>query len=80
VGHASRSCGLLLLEANHARVSESGLKTVGGATAGGTRGTIAEVASDEVEDGRVDATGYVGPCYPYFVVFYVLGPSGIVVF
>jgi hypothetical protein len=33
-----------------ARVSQSGLKTNGGATAGGARGTIAEVAS-EVEYG-----------------------------
>jgi hypothetical protein len=33
----------------------------------------------QVEDGRVDVTGCVGPCYPYFVVFYVLGPRGIVV-
>jgi hypothetical protein len=35
---------------------------------------------DQVEDGRVDAMGYVGPCYPYFTVFIVLGPSGILVF
>jgi hypothetical protein len=33
----------------------------------------------QVEDGRVDATGYVKPCYPTFVVFNVLGPMGIVV-
>jgi hypothetical protein len=30
VGHASRSSGLLRLEANRARVSQSGLKTGGG--------------------------------------------------
>jgi hypothetical protein len=35
---------------------------------------------DQVEDEWVDVMGYVGPCYPYFIVFYVLGPSGIVVF
>jgi hypothetical protein len=35
---------------------------------------------DQVEDGRVDATGCVGPCYPYFIVFIVLGPRGILVF
>jgi hypothetical protein len=40
-GHASRFGGLLRL--SHARVSESGLKTDGGATAGGARGTIVEV-------------------------------------
>jgi hypothetical protein len=45
VGHASRSSGLLGLEASLARVSQSGLKTREGATSGGARGTIAEVAS-----------------------------------
>jgi hypothetical protein len=44
VGHASRSSGLLHVEASLARVSQSGLKTGGGVTAGGARGTIAEVA------------------------------------
>jgi hypothetical protein len=33
----------------------------------------------QVEDGWVDVTGYVGPCYPTFVIFNVLGPRGIVV-
>jgi hypothetical protein len=46
VGHASSSSGLLHVEASLARVSQSGLKTDGCATAGGTHGTIAEVASD----------------------------------
>jgi hypothetical protein len=45
VGHTSRSGGLLCLEASHARVSQSGIETGGGATAGGARGTIMEVAS-----------------------------------
>jgi hypothetical protein len=44
MGHASRSSGLLGVEASLARVSQSGLKTGGGAMAGGARGTIAEVA------------------------------------
>jgi hypothetical protein len=44
VGHASRSSSLLSVEASLARVSQSGLKTGGGATTGGARGTIAEVA------------------------------------
>jgi hypothetical protein len=34
---------------------------------------------DQVEDGRVDALGYVRPCYPYFVVFIVLGHMDIFV-
>jgi hypothetical protein len=35
---------------------------------------------DKVEDGQVDVTGCVRPCYPYLFVFYVLDPRGIVVF
>jgi hypothetical protein len=46
VGHTSRSSSLLRVEASLARVSQSGLKTRGGATAGGARGTITEVASE----------------------------------
>jgi hypothetical protein len=45
VRHASRSGGLLHMEASHARVFQSGLKTSGGTTVGGARGTITEVAS-----------------------------------
>jgi hypothetical protein len=43
MGHASRSSGLLHVEASLARVSQSGLKTGIGVMAGGARGTIAEV-------------------------------------
>jgi hypothetical protein len=46
VGHASRSSGLFHVEASLARVFQSGLKTGGGATAGGACGTIVEVASE----------------------------------
>jgi hypothetical protein len=45
-GHTSISSSLLGMEASLARVSQSGLKTSGGATTGGARGTIAEVASE----------------------------------
>jgi hypothetical protein len=45
-GHASRSSSLLGVEASLARVSQSGLKTGGGATAGDARGTITEIASE----------------------------------
>jgi hypothetical protein len=44
VGHAPRSSGLLRLEASRARVSQSGLKTGGGATMSDTHGIIAEIA------------------------------------
>jgi hypothetical protein len=45
-GHALRSSSLLHVEASLARVSQSGLKTGGGATMGGARGTITEVTSE----------------------------------
>jgi hypothetical protein len=46
VGHASRSSSLLSVEASLTRLSQSGLKTDGDATAGGARGTITKVASE----------------------------------
>jgi hypothetical protein len=46
VGYASRSSGLLHMEASLTRVSQSGMKTGGGVTAGGARDTITEVASE----------------------------------
>jgi hypothetical protein len=45
-GHTLRSSGLLHVEASLAKVSQSGLKTGGGAMMGGVRGTIVEVASE----------------------------------
>jgi hypothetical protein len=80
VGHASRSSGLLRLEASWTRVSQYDLKTSGGTA------WMVHVASSqglhrvEAEDGRVNAMGCVGPFYPKFVIFYVLGPRGILVF
>jgi hypothetical protein len=46
VGHASRFSDLFHIEASLVRVSQSGLKTGEGATMGGARVTIAEVASE----------------------------------
>jgi hypothetical protein len=46
VGHASRSSGLLRVEASLTRVSQSGLKTGGDMMTGGVRGTIAKVTSE----------------------------------
>jgi hypothetical protein len=46
VGHALRFSNLLGVEASLARVSQFGLKTGGGVTTGGARGTIADVASE----------------------------------
>jgi hypothetical protein len=45
VGHASRSSGLLRVEASLARASQSGLKTGGGVITGGAHDTITDVAS-----------------------------------
>jgi hypothetical protein len=45
-GHASRSSDLLHVEASLASVSQSGLKTDGGMTTGGARGTLTEVTSE----------------------------------
>jgi hypothetical protein len=60
-GHASRSSGLLRIDASRVRISQSGLKTSGCVTTGGARDTIVKVASSQVEDGRVDTTGCVRP-------------------
>jgi hypothetical protein len=46
VGHTLRFSGLLGMEASLTRVSQFSLKTGGGATAGGARGTIADIASE----------------------------------
>jgi hypothetical protein len=45
-GHTSGSSSLLDVEASLARVSQSGLKSGGGMTTGGARGTITEVTSE----------------------------------
>jgi hypothetical protein len=45
MGHTSRSGGLLRLEASRVRVSQSNLKTDGGAITDDARGTITEVTS-----------------------------------
>jgi hypothetical protein len=42
----SRSSSLLTVESSLARVSQSSLKTGGGATTGGARGTIVDVTSE----------------------------------
>jgi hypothetical protein len=46
MGHASRSSDLFRMEASLARIFQSDLKTGGGVTAGGARGTIVKIASD----------------------------------
>jgi hypothetical protein len=46
VGHVSRSSSLFRVEVSLDRVSQSGLKTDGGATMCGAHGTITEVTSE----------------------------------
>jgi hypothetical protein len=70
-GHAPRSSGLLCLEVSRDRVSQSRLKTGGGAM------WMVHVVSshrsygDEAEDERVDATDCIRLFYPNFAVFVV---------
>jgi hypothetical protein len=79
-GHASRFSSLLLMKASQDRVSQCSLKT------GGCTTWMVHVASswrsraDEAENGRVDVTGCIGPFYPNFVIYVVLGPRGVLVF
>jgi hypothetical protein len=46
VGHTSRSSGLIRMEASLTKIFQSGLKTGRGATVGGARDIIVEVASE----------------------------------
>jgi hypothetical protein len=80
IGHALRASGLLCLEASQARVSQSGLKTSGGVALMVHMASSRRSRGDEVVDERVDAMGCIRTCYPYFVVFSVLGTMGISVF
>jgi hypothetical protein len=78
-GHASRSSGLLRVKASRARVSQFASKPAE------ARRQVVHVALSwrlrriEVEDGQVDTMSYVGPCYRYFAVFFVLCRRGILV-
>jgi hypothetical protein len=73
VGHASRSSGLLHVEASWASVFESVIKTVGDMT------PSRRLRQSQVEDGQVNATDSVGPYYTCFTVFILLDPRRIVV-
>jgi hypothetical protein len=80
VGHALGSSGLLRVEASRARVFQFTSKLTK------VRWRMVHVTpsrrsrEDQVKDGQVDATDCVGPCYPCFVVFFVLGTRGKLVF
>jgi hypothetical protein len=79
-GYASRSGGLLCLEASRARVF-SLTSRLAEARRRVVHVTLSQrLRQDQVENGWVNATGYVRPCYPYFAVLYILDPRGISVF
>jgi hypothetical protein len=59
------------MKASRARISLSGLKTGGGAVWMVHVPSLWRLHHDQAEDGWVDATGYVRPCYDYFTVFIV---------
>jgi hypothetical protein len=63
---------MLGVEASLDRVFQPGLKTGGGATTGGARGTIVELRRRQAEDGRVDTMDCVTLALP-FSFYYVLG-------
>jgi hypothetical protein len=79
VGHASRSSGLLRMEASLIRIFQSDLKTGGVATTGGARDTITEVTSEASwrRTGRCDELRRTLLLYLYR--FSVLDPRGIIV-
>jgi hypothetical protein len=79
-GQTLRSSGLLHVEASQARVSQSGLKTDGGAAEMVHVTSSWRSRADEDEDGQVDAICCIRPFYCNFAIFYVLGPRGILVF
>jgi hypothetical protein len=74
MGHASKSSGFLHVKASLARVSQSGLKTGGGTTAGGARGIITDVASEASGrwTGRCD--GLRQTLLPYLCRFQCIRP------
>jgi hypothetical protein len=78
-GHTLGSSGLLRLEESRARVSQSGLKTGGGAARMVHMASSWRSRGDEAKDERIDATSYIRLFYPNFAVFIVLGHKGSLV-
>jgi hypothetical protein len=64
---------LLHLEASRAKVSQSSIKTGGGAVQMVHVASSRRSREDEAEDERVDVTGCIGLFYPNFAIFIVLG-------
>jgi hypothetical protein len=67
------------VEANRARIFQSGLKTGGGATWMVHVTSLRRSREDQVENRRIDASDCTKPCYLYFAIFYILDPKGILI-
>jgi hypothetical protein len=80
VRHVSRSSGLLCLEASRARVSQFASKLVEALWWVVHVASLQRLHQGQVEDGWVDVTGCVVLFYRKIVVFYILGPRGVLVF
>jgi hypothetical protein len=82
--YASRSSGLLQLEASWARVFQSSLKTGGGATRMVHMASPQRPRVSEAKDGRFNGVEcgvvQVVPNYPYLVVIFFLAHRGILAF
>jgi hypothetical protein len=63
VGHTLRSSGLLRMKVSRARISQSSLKTGGGAARMVDVTSSRRLCRGQVEDGWVDAMGCVRSCY-----------------
>jgi hypothetical protein len=72
VGYASRSSGLLHVEASWARVFQSVIKTGGGTTQMMHVTSSRRLRRFEFEYRHVDMMDCVAPYYPYFTSFIVL--------
>jgi hypothetical protein len=73
VEHMSRSSGGLGFCSLASRLAEARRRLVHVAPS-------RRLCRGQVEDGRVDTAACVGPCYPYFTVFFLLGSMGNLVF
>jgi hypothetical protein len=80
VGHTSRSSDLFHMKASQVRVSQFGLKNGVGAARMVHVTSSWRLHRGQVKNGWFDATDYVRPCYLCFVIFFVLGLRGVLVF
>jgi hypothetical protein len=80
VRHMSRSSGLLRAEVSRVRVSQFASKLVEARWRVVHLSLLQRSRDDQVNDGWIDVMDCVRLCYHYFIVFIVLGSSGILIF